>query len=278
MWSQRIRCALAIAGLLFPIGAAGQSYRQIQVDNPGTISGSVKWAGPVPALAGVVINKDPQICDPSNAKKRDLERLVIGPGRGVANTVVYLKNIDAGKPMDLPVARRSLNQKSCRYEPHILLVPQNGKLSIKSSDPVLHTVHMSGAAQYNLPFPFPDQAVERQMGEPGIVNLQCNAGHVWMNGVVIVAPHPYYAVTDESGNFRLDGVPPGHYEVVAWHEGWQTQLQAGFYDVLSQTRITRPVYSQPIALEKTVTVAPGGNATLEFTFSDSKASLRASKE
>jgi hypothetical protein len=278
MWSQRIRCALAIAGLLFPIGAAGQSYRQVQVENPGTISGTVKWAGPVPALASVTINKDPSICDPQKAKKRDLERLIVGPNKGVANTVVYVKDIEAGKPMDLPVGRRSLNQKSCRYEPHILLVPQAGKLAIRSSDPVLHTVHMSGAAQYNLPFPFQDQQVEREMMEPGVVTLQCNAGHVWMNGIIIVAPHPYYAVTDESGNFRLDGVPPGQYEVVAWHEGWQTQLQAGFYDVLSQTRITRPVYSAPIALEKSVTVPAGGNATLEFALSDSKASLRASKQ
>ena len=56
--------------------------------------------------------------------------------------------------MDIPEPRRSLDQKQCRYEPHILLVPENGPLQLKSSDAVLHTVHMDGAASYNLPFPF----------------------------------------------------------------------------------------------------------------------------
>ncbi|MBV9609276.1 MAG: hypothetical protein JO187_06945 [Acidobacteria bacterium] len=275
MQSRQLYCALLCIAVLAPRLTCAQSYRQINVDNPGTIVGTVKWTGPVPALATVVVNKDVDVCDPQHAKKRDLERLIIGPNKGVANTVVFLKNIDAGKPMDLPVARRSLNQKTCRYEPHILLVPQGGKLSIRSSDPVLHTVHMSGAAQYNLPFPFPDQWVDREMSEPGVVNLQCNAGHVWMNGIVIVAPHPYYAITDESGAFRLDGVPPGNYVLVAWHEGWGAQVQAGFYDVLSETRIARPVYSAPHTLEKSVTVPAAGSASVEFLLSDSKARLSA---
>ena len=57
--------------------------------------------------------------------------------------------------MDLPEPRRFLDQKHCRYEPHVLLVPENSSLQMKSSDPVLHTVHMDGAATYNLPFRLP---------------------------------------------------------------------------------------------------------------------------
>jgi hypothetical protein len=86
-----------------------------------------------------------------------LERLIVADNSGVANTVVFLKDITKGKPMELPEPRRFLNQKSCRYEPHILLVPLQGNLQVKSSDPTLHTVHMSGASDYNLPFPFPDR-------------------------------------------------------------------------------------------------------------------------
>jgi len=271
-------CWLAVVAvcLLLSTSAAAQTYRTIKVDDPGTITGTVKWSGVVPAASTVTINKDVSVCDPQSAKTRDLERLVIGPNKGVANTVVYLKNIEAGKAMDLPPARRTLNQKSCRYEPHILLVPQNDKLAIKSSDPILHTVHMSGAATYNLPFPFPDTQVERQMSQPGIIELRCNAGHVWMNGIVMVVTHPYYAVTDASGNFRIDGVPPGQYVLVAWHEGWQTQVQAGFYDVLSQTRISRPVFSADSTWEKPVNVTGGGTATVDFILSEGKAKLSAS--
>jgi hypothetical protein len=57
--------------------------------------------------------------------------------------------------MDLPEPRRFLDQRHCRYEPHILLVPQDAEVRMKSSDSdaTLHTVHMDGAATYNLPFP-----------------------------------------------------------------------------------------------------------------------------
>jgi hypothetical protein len=82
----------------------------------------VKWSGPLPRTLTFPITKDPQICDPESSKNRDLERLIVGPQGGVANTVVFLRNISSGKPLDIPEPRRSLDQRHCRYEPHILLV------------------------------------------------------------------------------------------------------------------------------------------------------------
>src|SRR5438105_4685687 len=200
---------------------AQSSYVGVSVMNGGTIAGTVKWSGPEPRGLDVPVNKDPQICDPESRKKINLERLIVGPDSGVANTIVFLKNIASGKSMRLPEARRSLNQKQCRYEPHILLVPQAATLAMKSSDHVLHTVHMDGAASFNVAFPFTDRIVTRDMNVPGLVNLRCNGGHVWMNAELLVVPHPYYAVTDEDGKFELTDVPPGNYKIVAWHEGWR---------------------------------------------------------
>jgi hypothetical protein len=107
-------------------------YTVIPVPNGGTIAGTVKWAGPEPRGLEVPVNKDPEICDPESHKEKNLERLVVGPDGGVANTLVFLKNISRGKAMNLPAPRRSLDQKHCRYEPHILLVPQTGRDSILS--------------------------------------------------------------------------------------------------------------------------------------------------
>src|SRR5207249_8607215 len=83
------------------------------------------------------ITKDPASCDPDSHKTRDLERLIVGPQGGVANTVVFLKNISSGKAMEMPEPRRFLDQRHCRYEPHILLVPQGELLKMKSSDATL---------------------------------------------------------------------------------------------------------------------------------------------
>jgi len=131
--------------------AAQAEYVTIQVADGGAIGGIVRWSGPIPKIPDLPITKNSDICDPQSRKTRDLERLLIDSGGGVANTVVYLKDIAKGKAMDLPIVRQHLDQKDCRYVPHILLVPQGSALQIRSSDPILHTVHMAGAAANNIP-------------------------------------------------------------------------------------------------------------------------------
>ncbi len=259
-------CVLLLLAVLLGVAAVGQeSYQVVSVAHGGTIKGTVKWSGPEPHLSTFPITKDPQICDPDSHKVRDLERLVIGPEGGVANTVVYIKSISSGKDFDLPPARRFLNQHLCRYEPHILLVPQHAVLQMKSSDATLHTIHMDGAASYNLPVPFVNQTIARNLDSAGLVHLKCNGGHVWMNAEMFVAPHPYYAVTDESGRFELTDVPPGTYQLVAWHEGWQVIGRASAIDVLSQTKVTHPVFSEDKTWQKPVALDPDATAVVNFT-------------
>src|SRR5947208_9120692 len=258
------RICVIVVVLSFAATLSAQSYQVISVPNGGTVTGTVKWSGPVPHIAPVAINKDPQICDPTSQRSRDLERLIIGSQAGVANTVVFLKDISRGKAMDLPQQRRFVDQKLCRYEPHILLVPANSELQMKSSDATLHTIHMDGAATYNLPFPFPNQVISRAMQSTGLVDLKCNGGHVWMNAELMVVPHPYYVVTDESGRFELNNVPRGSYEIVAWHEGWGVVRQEAAFDVLTERRIQRPVFTEPKTWEQHVTVNADEKAVVNF--------------
>jgi len=262
--------SICVALVVFALAStlSAQDYQVISVPNGGSITGTVKWSGPMPHLTPVVINKDSLICDPNSQKTRDLERLIVGPQAGVANTVVFLKDISRGKAMDLPQPRRFLDQRHCRYEPHILLVPANSDLQMKSSDATLHTVHMEGAATYNLPFPFVNQTVARKMPSLGLVSLRCNGGHTWMNAEMFVVPHPYYAVTDESGKFELSDVPPGEYQVVAWHEGWNVMRQEATYDVLTEKRTQRPVFAPARTWEKKVSVQPNSGAEVSFVISE----------
>jgi len=267
----RHRSIFVLCGLLLSLAcraSAQSSYQVVSVTDGGTITGTVKWSGPQPRLATLPITKDTQVCDPDSHKTRDLERLVVGPQGGVANTVIFLKNIARGKAFDLPTPRRFLDQRLCRYEPHILLIPQSASLQMKSSDATLHTVHMDGAASYNLPFPFPNQVIARDMNNAGVVNLRCNGGHVWMNAEMMVAPHPYFAVTDESGKFELTDVPPGDYQIVAWHEGWHLVRQEQAYDVLTERKISRPIFSEPKTYEKRTSVTENGTSTVNFVISE----------
>jgi len=259
--------ALLMVVLAPKLSAAQTDYQVVSVENGGTIKGTVKWQGPLPHLVASEINKDPQVCDPLGQKRRDLERLLVAPNGGVANTVVFLRNITRGKAMDLPAPRRFLNQKNCRYEPHILLVPLQATLTVRDSDPLLHTVQMSGSADYNLPFVLAGQEITRPMTREGKVSLRCNV-HVWMNGEMMVARHPYYAVTDEFGNFELTQVPPGDYEIVAWHEGWRVVGESALYDIATQVRVKRPVFSDPVIWSKSVAVLPRDTVGVNFTLGE----------
>lgn len=257
--------------LFIPAWLYGQGeYKVIPVTNGGTISGTVKWSGAVPRILEFPISKDVQICDPEGKKNADLERLVLGSDGGVANTIVYLKNIASGKALEFPEQRRHLDQKRCRYVPHILLVPEQGELDMRSSDATLHTVHMDGAATFNLPFPFTDRTLSRNMPSAGLVHLRCNGGHVWMNAEMMVVKHPYYAVTDESGRFEFTDVPPGTYQIVAWHEGWSLAGKEQAYDVLTERSVQRPVFTEPRTWEKSVTVSTSQTSTVNFAISTAR--------
>lgn len=126
---------------------------------------------------------------------------------------------------------------------------------------------MDGAASFNLPFPFTNRVNERAMPSPGLVHLRCNGGHVWMNAEMMVVTHPYYAVTDESGQFEFTDVPPGTYQVVAWHEGWELPGREQAYDVLTERKIERPLFSDPRTWEKSVSVSPNQPSTVNFVIS-----------
>jgi hypothetical protein len=106
------------------------------------------------------------------------------------------------------------------------------------------------------------------MNREGVVDLRCNAGHVWMNAEMMVASNPYYAVTDAEGNFELTDVPPGHYDLVVWHEGWRMIGEAPLYDVMTQVRVKRPVFSAPVSWSKSVTVPPSQTVEVHFTLDE----------
>jgi hypothetical protein len=257
--------ALAAAALA---PAATAQYTVTTVTSSGTITGTVKWTGAKPQPVTLPITKNPDICEVNGQKTRDLERIEIASDGGVANTVVFLKGIASGKAWDLPEQRQSLDQKNCRYIPHIMLVPKGGELPMKSSDPILHNIHMTGVALYNLPFPIKDKVIKRPFQRNGVVDLKCDAGHVWMNSELLVVDHPYYAVTDEHGNFKITGVPAGNYTIEAWHESWHVARTETMMDVDSHQQVTRPLFADPLTWDEKVTVAAGATAKADFQISE----------
>ncbi len=158
-------------------------------------------------------------------------------------SVVYVDAI-AGKTFPAPKEHPVVDQKGLLFAPHIIAVQQGTTVEFLNSDNVQHNVFWPSVAGdkkagHNLgtwpkgekrPFTF---------DKPGVVPLFCNV-HPEMEGYIIVSPTPYFAQTDDSGNYKIKDVPDGSYTVTVWHEGAKNQ-------------------------SKPVTVAGGGKA--DFTLS-----------
>ncbi|HEY4490971.1 MAG TPA: hypothetical protein VI958_03180, partial [Acidobacteriota bacterium] len=208
--------------LIAAFAHAQASYKEIDVKSGGVIRGRVLLRSKDVSLPKITINKDSSVC--GNAK--DNPTLIVGKTGGVKNSIVYLEGITQGKTMG-ELMKAELDQVQCEYEPHVLIVPSGSKVDILNSDSVLHSVHaydLTGASStglptvFNIALPLKGQRIPKQLASGRLLLNLCDAGHPWMNSYVMPANHPYYAVTDEEGNFVLDNVPAGTYTIKMWHE------------------------------------------------------------
>ncbi|MBM4255981.1 MAG: hypothetical protein FJ147_08800 [Deltaproteobacteria bacterium] len=189
-------------------------YEAVNVQNGGSITGTVTFVGTLPVGMLVTISKDQEIC--GKTEKKD-ETLIVGPNRGIQNVVVSLVDIKRGKRFTTKDV--VLDQKECRYAPHVLLVPAGGTVTILNNDGILHNLHSYSSKNppFNKAQPKFKKSIKETFREPEIVKLTCDA-HAWMIGWLVIHEHPYYAITDSAGGFLLSDVPPGEYNIKVWHE------------------------------------------------------------
>lgn len=195
-----------------PVVVSG--YEIITVTDGGSIQGTVKYQGPYQAAEVLNISKDQEVCGKT---EKVSESLIIGANHGVQNAVVSLADVQKGKR---PILKNvMLDQKGCRYNPHVLLLPTNVEAMIVNDDGILHNFHTH--SQKNPPINKAQPKFKRIMKEkftvPEIIKVTCDA-HAWMLGWLVVTEHPYYAITDANGNFQIADIPPGEYVLSVWHE------------------------------------------------------------
>jgi plastocyanin len=179
----------------------------------GTIEGFVQVLGEVTPLPPQPVYKHLREC----GKTVPDERLVVGEKAGLQNVVVTLDGVTQGKP--LPAAPVVLDNRGCRFVPHVLTACVGQSLHLVNQDAFLHDAHarLGGRTLFNLGIPR-GRTVRTQLRDAGLIHVNCNVRHTWMHAYLFVADHPYHTVTDAAGRFTIADVPPGKRQVRIWHE------------------------------------------------------------
>jgi plastocyanin len=113
-----------------------------------------------------------------------------------------------------------LDQKGCRYNPHILGIMAGQPLKITNTDTADHNIH--DMPSNNPPFnesqmPTDKPVIKKFPNAEMMIPVQCNQ-HPWMRAYINVMSHPYFAVTGPDGSFEIKNLPPGEYTIAAVHE------------------------------------------------------------
>lgn len=204
----------AIVGLI--LGGISVAFAQ----DAGSLSGRISFAGDPPAKKKLDVTKDKEVCGKTELYD---ESLVVGPDKGVQNVVVTVVGAKGGKFASQKV---ELDQKGCRYTPHVVVVPVTGQLDILNSDGILHNIHTYSTANpsINKAQPKFKKVLTEKFTKPEIIKTSCDA-HAWMTAWIVATDHPFVGVTDEKGSFTIKDLPPGNYKVEIWHETLGKQVK-----------------------------------------------------
>jgi hypothetical protein len=202
-----------------PTAPAGTPAGQkVDTATAGDVKGTVTLDGTAPKNEPIKMNADP-VCLKSNKDPQFQETYMVTDGK-LANVFVYVKDGLGNYMYDMPTEAATIDQRNCRYHPHVFGMRVGQKLIIKNSDPTLHNIHAMPKvnAEFNVGEPVQGMTQEKTFtAKEVMVPFKCDV-HGWMNAYAGVLDHPYYAVTDKDGKFELKSLPPGTYTIEAWHE------------------------------------------------------------
>lgn len=141
-----------------------------------------------------------------------------GGASGPGGAVIVLRRTDGAMPRPAPARGRAVLQKDKSFVPRVLAVPIGSTVTFRNEDPLFHNVFsLSPTKAFDTGLYKAGGEVPVEFDKAGVVQLLCNI-HSSMIGYVVVVDSPYYAQADGSGAFSIRGVPPGEYDVEAWHE------------------------------------------------------------
>jgi hypothetical protein len=202
----------------------------------GTIKGQVVWGGKaIPARKEILVAADKAHCllknptaDPCKGTILEEVLLINEKTKGILNAFVWLLN-DVKNPLPihpnlkkLPQNPMTIDQPACMFSPRAVAMREGQVFEVKNSAPVPHNILWTGDGVNNqggnvLIKPGGKLEIKNLKAQFLPLSLSCSL-HGWMRGRLAVFDHPYFAITDENGNFEIKDAPVGNLTIMIYHE------------------------------------------------------------
>jgi plastocyanin len=222
-----VAVALAVASAVLGLPARGPRMAVASAARNGTIRGRVELRRVLAPM-----ERRPSVADLGTPIGRDVPDLL--------RSVVYLGSAPRGAFETSDGGHAVMDQRNETFVPHVLAITTGTTVDFPNSDKFYHNVFsLSKIQSFDLGRYAAGHSRQVRFDRPGIVRVFCEI-HSHMNAYILVFSHPFFALTDAEGRYRIENVPPGTYDVIAWNEGTPSET-------------------------KSSTVSDGGTAELDFT-------------
>lgn len=222
------------------MASATVAYRTAAGHERGALVGIVLFSGTPPPRRSINADADPKCAELHRTDPLLTEDVIVNTNGTLRNVFIYLKSGLEGLAFRPSTEAVVLNQVGCRYEPHVSGILVGQALMIRNNDDTLHNVHSLSVNNPEINIGQPNRGMRtlRKFSRPEImVQFKCDV-HPWMRAYLGVLDHPFFAVTAGDGEFVIQALPPGDYEIEAWHETLGTISQSVTSDAQHVTEIT----------------------------------------
>ena len=209
-----------------------------------TLSGNVRFEGKAPEAQRLDMASDPT-CAAIHSGGVASEEVVVNPNGTLKNVFIYVKEGLAEQVFDPPKDPVILDQKGCRYIPHVFGIQTGQPIQIVNSDATLHNVHsvVTQNKGFNLGMPIQGMKLTKKFDKPEIMaKFKCDV-HPWMAAYAGVLRHPFFSVTNDEGSFEIKNLPVGNYVVETWHEKYGLQSHKVSIDSAEENKVIELRYS-----------------------------------
>ncbi len=237
-----------LLGLMVVAGEHRGAGADDRAEDGATVVGVVRFDGPRPQRKPIQMKeKDGALSECHKLHETPLltENLIVSEKGEVANVFVYVKQGLQKKSYPVPQQPAVLDQDKCMFRPRVQGVQVGQEFLMRNSDPLTHNVRSFSIRNRAFNIAQPAKSPDRKKvfaRQERAIKILCDF-HPWMRAYIFVMEHPYFAVTNEQGQFEIEGLPAGEYTLAAWHEQFGEQ-------------------------ELKITVAATGSSKVGFSFED----------